>query len=88
MGEDRVNELFCRENVEKIIVPDIVKVDLLSIIEEKLKKACDKLKNTKYYTLDIEKTELINKNIRNITILPLRMIGIDSSPVTIIADIE
>ena len=39
MGEDRVNELFCRENVEKIIVPDIVKVDLLSIIEEKLKKA-------------------------------------------------
>lgn len=34
-----VNPLFTRENVEKIIVPEIIKVDLLSIIEEKLKKA-------------------------------------------------
>lgn len=33
------NELFCKENVEKIIVPEVVKSDLLSIIEEKLKKA-------------------------------------------------
>ncbi|MDO5403801.1 MAG: hypothetical protein Q4F11_10230 [Eubacteriales bacterium] len=31
--------MFCRENVEQIIVPEIVKVDLLSILEEKLKKA-------------------------------------------------
>lgn len=34
-----INELFTRENVEMIKVPEIVKVDLLSIIEEKLKKA-------------------------------------------------
>lgn len=39
MSNKAVNELFTKENVEKIIVPDIVKVDLLSIIEEKLKKA-------------------------------------------------
>ena len=39
MSDGRINELFCKENVEKIVVPDIVKVDLLSIIEEKLKKA-------------------------------------------------
>ena len=36
---NEVNELFTKENVEKIYVPDIVKDDLLSIIEEKLKKA-------------------------------------------------
>lgn len=35
----KVNKLFCRECVEQIIVPDVVRVDLLSIIEEKLKKA-------------------------------------------------
>lgn len=34
----KVNELFCRECVEQIYVPDVVRVDLLSIIEEKLKK--------------------------------------------------
>lgn len=39
MSNKKVNALFTKENVEKIIVPDIVKVDLLSIIEEKLKKA-------------------------------------------------
>lgn len=33
------NKAFCKENVEKIIVPEIVKTELLSIIEEKLKKA-------------------------------------------------
>ena len=33
---NEVNELFTKENVEKIYVPDIVKDDLLSIIEEKL----------------------------------------------------
>lgn len=37
---------------------------------------------------DMKMMPLEGKNIRNITILPLRMIGIDSSPVTIIADIE
>ena len=37
MGE--VNKLFTKENVEKIVVPDIVKDDLLSIIEEKLSRA-------------------------------------------------
>ena len=31
---DEVNKLFTKENVEKIVVPDIVKDDLLSIIEE------------------------------------------------------
>ena len=36
---NEVNGLFTKENVEKIYVPDIVKDDLLSIIEEKLKKA-------------------------------------------------
>lgn len=36
---NEVNELFTKENVEKIYVPDIVKDDLLSIIEEKLRKA-------------------------------------------------
>ena len=36
---NEINELFTKENVEKIYVPDIVKDDLLSIIEEKLKKA-------------------------------------------------
>lgn len=38
MGEF-INSLFCKENVEKIIVPAVVKDDLLSILEEKLKKA-------------------------------------------------
>ncbi|SEW46230.1 hypothetical protein [[Clostridium] fimetarium] len=33
------NNAFCKQNVEQIIVPEIVKSDLLSIIEEKLKKA-------------------------------------------------
>lgn len=37
--EERVNELFCRECVEQIVVPDVVKEDLLSILEEKLKKS-------------------------------------------------
>ena len=53
------------------IAEDFVKngcnVVIIGANEEKLKKACDKLKNTKFYTLDIEKTELINENIRNIT---------------------
>lgn len=35
---NEVNELFTKENVEKIYVPDIVKDDLLSIIEESLRK--------------------------------------------------
>ena len=39
MEDIKVNELFCREYVEQIHVPDVVRVDLLSIIEEKLKKA-------------------------------------------------
>ena len=39
MDKNNINELFCKENVEQIVVPEIVKVDLLSIIEEKLKKA-------------------------------------------------
>ncbi len=39
MEELKVNELFCRECVEQIHVPDVVRVDLLSIIEEKLKRA-------------------------------------------------
>ncbi|MFQ8900967.1 MAG: hypothetical protein ACLR7D_02715 [Lachnospira eligens] len=39
LGMNEVNELFTKENVEKIYVPDIAKDDLLSIIEEKLKKA-------------------------------------------------
>lgn len=34
-----VNELFNKENVEQIRVPDVVRTDLFSIIEEKLKKA-------------------------------------------------
>ena len=33
------NNAFCKQNVEQIIVPEIVKSDLLNIIEEKLKKA-------------------------------------------------
>jgi len=33
------NNAFCKQNVEQIIVPEFVKSDLLSIIEEKLKKA-------------------------------------------------
>lgn len=37
----KVNELFCRECVEQIYVPDVVRVDLLSIIEEKVKKKRD-----------------------------------------------
>ncbi len=37
--KDKPNELFCKENVEQIYVPDIVRDDLLCIIEEKLKKA-------------------------------------------------
>lgn len=37
--KNKPNELFCKENVEQIYVPDIVKDDLLCIIEEKLKKA-------------------------------------------------
>lgn len=36
---NEVNELFTKENVEQIVVPQIVKDDLLSIIEEKLKRA-------------------------------------------------
>ena len=36
---NEVNELFTKENVEKIVVPQVVKDDLLSIIEEKLKRA-------------------------------------------------
>ncbi len=39
MDDIKVNELFCRECVEQIQVPDVIRVDLLSIIEEKLKKA-------------------------------------------------
>lgn len=31
---NEVNELFTKENVEKIVVPQVVKDDLLSIIEE------------------------------------------------------
>lgn len=37
--KQNINSLFCKENVEQIVVPEIVKVDLLSILEEKLKKA-------------------------------------------------
>lgn len=36
---NEVNELFTKENVEQIVVPQVVKDDLLSIIEEKLKRA-------------------------------------------------
>ena len=36
MDNKKINPLFTKENVEKIVVPDIVKVDLLSILEEKL----------------------------------------------------
>lgn len=39
MKQIKPNELFCKECVEQIIVPDVIRVDLLSIIEEKLKKA-------------------------------------------------
>lgn len=39
MANKNINPLFTKENVEKIIVPEIVKTDLLSILEEKLKKA-------------------------------------------------
>lgn len=39
MDNKKINPLFTKENVEKIVVPDIVKVDLLSILEEKLQKA-------------------------------------------------
>lgn len=39
MCNSKVNELFCRENVEKIKVPEVVLSDLLSILEEKLKRA-------------------------------------------------
>lgn len=39
MEETNVNQLFCRQYVEQIHVPDIVRIDLLSIIEEKLRKA-------------------------------------------------
>lgn len=35
---NEVNELFTKENVEQIVVPQVVKDDLLSIIEEKLKE--------------------------------------------------
>lgn len=38
-NECKPNEAFCKENVEQIKVPEIVEVDLLSIIEEKMKKA-------------------------------------------------
>lgn len=31
---NEVNELFTKENVEQIVVPQVVKDDLLSIIEE------------------------------------------------------
>lgn len=36
---NEVNKLFTKENVEQIVVPQVVKDDLLSIIEEKLKRA-------------------------------------------------
>ena len=36
---NEVNELFTKENVEQIVVPQVVKDDLLSIIEEELKRA-------------------------------------------------
>lgn len=39
MKQMKPNRLFCKEIVEQIVVPDIVRDDLLSIIEEKLKKA-------------------------------------------------
>ncbi len=39
MEENNINKLFCRECVEQIYVPDVVRIDLLSILEEKLKKA-------------------------------------------------
>lgn len=39
MEETNINKLFCRECVEQIHVPDVVRVDLLTILEEKLKKA-------------------------------------------------
>ena len=32
---NEVNKLFTKENVEQIVVPQVVKDDLLSIIEEK-----------------------------------------------------
>ena len=34
-----INNLFCKENVEQIRVPEVVQTDLLNIIEDKLKKA-------------------------------------------------
>ena len=34
-----INNLFCKENVEQILVPEVVQTDLLNIIEDKLKKA-------------------------------------------------
>ena len=34
-----INNLFCKENVEQIHVPEVVQTDLLNIIEDKLKKA-------------------------------------------------
>lgn len=33
------NRLFCKEYAQQIVVPDVVRIDLLSIIEEKLKRA-------------------------------------------------
>lgn len=42
---NEVNKLFTKENVEQIVVPQVVKDDLLSIIEEKLKKSRILLQN-------------------------------------------
>ena len=39
LPRNAVNMLFTKENVEQIVVPQVVKDDLLSIIEEKLKRA-------------------------------------------------
>ncbi len=38
-NEFKPNEAFCKENVQQIVVPEIVKTDLLNIIEERLKRA-------------------------------------------------
>ena len=35
---NEVNKLFTKENVEQIVVPQVVKDDLLRIIEEKIKR--------------------------------------------------
>ena len=38
---NEVNELFTKENVEQIVVPQVVKDDLLSIIEENYSQTKD-----------------------------------------------